>query len=297
MAAVMKIDGVGVSSEVVVVVVMVVVLLLLVLEPEIEMYRGCDLKLGREGSFPMTLPESISTIHLILGLDLGSWRARSTARLPEASSRATIPKLKTSDLAVAMYFVWKLSGGRYPIVPPILVAGLRRNSFESVGSVIGVRVGIEVVLEPAGQTEVAETGVEVGIEHDVAGFDVAVDDLSLQLLVEVEKRGGEAADYLLPPLPIERRVHALAVVLLTSRSWSSWTHQPRSLTRLRWRRWATATSSAAKVFSKCSPFSAKHLTATREPSLGKAALYTLPKPPLPSSSFGLKPLEPMYSSA
>ncbi|KAJ8424972.1 hypothetical protein Cgig2_001827 [Carnegiea gigantea] len=59
---------------------------------------------------------------------LSSGYARSTARRPEATSKATIPKLKTSDLAVATYRFRKLSGGKYPMVPPILVVSASLNS-------------------------------------------------------------------------------------------------------------------------------------------------------------------------
>ena len=54
--------------------------------------------------------------------------ARSTARRPVATSRSTMPKLKTSDLAVPpVARRWKLSGGRYPMVPPMRLVSMSRN--------------------------------------------------------------------------------------------------------------------------------------------------------------------------
>nr|DAD44267.1 TPA_asm: hypothetical protein HUJ06_002497 [Nelumbo nucifera] len=52
---------------------------------------------------------------------------RSIAHRPEATSKTTNPKLKTSDFAVAMLCFWKCSGDRYPIVPPVLVVSANQN--------------------------------------------------------------------------------------------------------------------------------------------------------------------------
>ncbi|KAA3480421.1 hypothetical protein EPI10_020850 [Gossypium australe] len=65
-----------------------------------------------------------------------SGNVRSTARLPETTSKTTIPKLKTSDFVVATLRFWKLSGGRYPIVPPILVVSTKRNWCRFVAGVL-----------------------------------------------------------------------------------------------------------------------------------------------------------------
>ncbi|KAL8262866.1 hypothetical protein R6Q59_024215 [Mikania micrantha] len=54
-------------------------------------------------------------------------KLRSIAFLPEVISSNTIPKLKTSDFAVATPPRWKLSGDKYPIVPPMRVVSAALN--------------------------------------------------------------------------------------------------------------------------------------------------------------------------
>ncbi|KAJ6821369.1 receptor like protein kinase S.2 [Iris pallida] len=61
------------------------------------------------------------------------------------------------------------------------------------------------VLQPPREAEVPEPRVVPGVEHDVAGLDVAVDDLRVELLVEVVQRRREARHDPLAPLPGERR--------------------------------------------------------------------------------------------
>jgi hypothetical protein len=54
-----------------------------------------------------------------------------------------------------------------------------------------------VVDEPR-QTEVTELGVEGLVQHDVARFDVAVDDALIPFLVEVQYGGRQSKNYLVP---------------------------------------------------------------------------------------------------
>ncbi|KAL6959765.1 Serine/threonine-protein kinase wnk3 [Sarracenia purpurea var. burkii] len=67
-----------------------------------------------------------------------------------------------------------------------------------------VGVGGLLVVEGAGEAEVAESGVEVGVEHDVAGLDVAVDHPLVVLVVEVVEGGGDAGDDLVTEIPAQR---------------------------------------------------------------------------------------------
>ncbi|KAK6914279.1 hypothetical protein RJ641_021600 [Dillenia turbinata] len=70
-----------------------------------------DLSCNRASPACISFPSSESLLIQSSKMIWSSGYVRSTALLPETTSKTTIPKLKTSDFAVANVLFWKLSGG------------------------------------------------------------------------------------------------------------------------------------------------------------------------------------------
>ncbi|CAL9037316.1 unnamed protein product [Musa banksii] len=60
---------------------------------------------------------------------------------------------------------------------------------------------VAIVVDEPGEPEISQLGVERGVQHDVAGLDVAVHHALLPLLVKIEQSRGEAQRYLVPRRP------------------------------------------------------------------------------------------------
>ncbi|KAK6929597.1 hypothetical protein RJ641_003691 [Dillenia turbinata] len=69
-----------------------------------------ELSCNRASPACISFPSSESLLIQSSKMIWSSGYVRSTALLPETTSKTTIPKLKTSDFAVAKLLFWKLSG-------------------------------------------------------------------------------------------------------------------------------------------------------------------------------------------
>jgi hypothetical protein len=73
-----------------------------------------------------------------------------------------------------------------------------------LGSDEGSRDGLRLVpAEDPGEAKVGNLGVHVGVEQDVAGLEITVDNLELRVLVEVLKASSDAVDDPVPLLPAQ----------------------------------------------------------------------------------------------
>ncbi|WVZ78185.1 LOW QUALITY PROTEIN: hypothetical protein U9M48_025936, partial [Paspalum notatum var. saurae] len=141
----------------------------------------------------------------------------------------------------------------------------------------------------ARQPEVREAGLHGGVQEDVAGLDVAVQDARLGRGVQVRQPARGAARHAEPRRPRQRAAAALVEPVVQAPVLHVRVDEqpvlagaaPRSGTRFRCRTRDSVSTSARNSRSICQKSPDSRFTATSRPS-GSVARYTMPKPPHPT---------------
>ena len=72
-------------------------------------------------------------------------------------------------------------------------------------------MGLALVVNGTSEAEVAKPGVELGVQHDVAGLEVTVDHHLVVLIVDVMQRRRHPRCDLVTDTPAQRRIIGAAV--------------------------------------------------------------------------------------
>uniref|UniRef100_A0A0D3HAC8 Uncharacterized protein n=1 Tax=Oryza barthii TaxID=65489 RepID=A0A0D3HAC8_9ORYZ len=154
----------------------------------------------------------------------------------------------------------------------------------------GGDVGLVADGADLGEAEVGEAGLEGGVEEDVGGLEVAVDDGGTSSVVQVLKAAGGALGDAHPSGPVQSRGARGQVKQVVLQGAAG--HYPSSVTRFGCSasRLSISTSTRNSRFP-CIPFRSSCFTAASVtvPLMLSLPRYTGPNPPSPSSDSALNP--------